>query len=538
LDLIFIAHYAILILIGQMMNKKLFNKRPIVVFAASMLCFVYLFIYANNSVLDISLSVVAGCLLLVGIFISLFVKIDKFRYFFNRLAIISLAAIVAVSAISIAKANYNCDKIDEGSATITGRIKEVGEVYNEDRLDIILDNVNITSSTQNKQIKNCVRLVVLCDGAEEKLVVGTFVSISGKVSNYDLYYKNSAGEYTFYAINKGVTIYGYATNENVIVSSGETKLTIPEKIKITLQSRIEGALDDEYVGLALGMLFGDRSKLDDSISADFSSAGIAHILAVSGLHIGFLLAILIAICKILKIRGWPKFVFCSVVLVLYAWVCGFSVSVTRAVIMSITWLYGECRYKKYDSLNAWAIALSIVLVASPYSSTTVGFQLSFGAVLGVILLARPLTEFFSKFMFKKLALSLSATISVEIACTFIISRYFGEISLVAIIANFVAIPLASVAYMCLFITSIISLIIPAASGSIFLFQFVMQVVVKFVHLVAPASILFIKPVISTVVTGLTIAAMCVASDYLFIKRKRKLYIIGTLLVAIIALIII
>lgn len=519
--------------------KKILNKRPIVLFAICMLVFTFVLLYHNSFILRICLISIAGVLGVVGLLIYILHKHKTCKYIFSRIFIIALACLISVGGISMHEYLYNRDySTYNGYAVVTGRVAEVGDFYNGNKKAIVLDNATVATSDFNKELKGKVRLVVICDQADEDIfVVGSSIVANSKISFASLYYKGEYGLSFTYAVNN-ITCSGYATEANISVLYKNLDLTLSDIVKNKVEDIVNGSLDAEYSGLALGMLFGDKSTLDSEISGDFSASGIAHLLAVSGLHVGFLLTILLLLCKLFKLKGVAKFIIISAILIFYAYLCGFSVSVVRATIMTICSLYAGCRYKRYDSLNALAIAVVLITLISPFSITTVGFRLSFMAVLSIILLARPIAKLLSKIFKDKLANTIATMLAVQIGTSGIIISAFNNISAISIVANFISIPIASLAYMVLFITVGISIIMPFANIVVYLFQFIMQVVVKFVHLLAQVKLFMLASWQGKAIMYTTISAMGISSNYLFINKRAKLIVAICLWISVLILLLI
>lgn len=501
---------------------KILNKRPIVLFAVVMITAVLVLLYHNSFVLRTVLLCASGLGALVGLLIWLLHKNKTCKDIFSRIFIVSLAILFSVASVFTVQKLFERDyKEYNGYAIVSGRVAEVGEYTNTSQRPIILDNVTISATEFSKELYGKTRLVVLCDGSREDIfTVGSTLIANAKVGFSSFYF---VGEYglTFNYAAKNITCSGYASEANIEIVDKELSLNLSDKVKHKVEEIVSKSLDSEYQGLALGMLFGDKTTLDAEIAQDFSMVGIAHLLAVSGLHVGFLLAILLFICKICKLKGVPKFIIISALLVFYAYLCGFSTSVVRATIMCICMLYAGCRNKRYDSLNALAISAIINILVNPVGLTTVGFRLSYMAVLSIILLAKPLTKLFSKVFKPKMANTIATMLAVQVGTCGVLISAFKNITLVAIVANFVCIPVASFAYMVLFATICISLILPFANIVIYLFQFIMQIVVKFVHLLSGVKQVLFSSWQGVAITYASIPAMYLSSNYLFISKKVK-----------------
>lgn len=145
-------------------------------------------------------------------------------------------------------------------------------------------------------------------------------------------------------------------------------------------------LSDESIEMLSAMLFGHGEYLTEESRELFSASGLSHILALSGLHVG-------VIATIISFLLWPlyfsrhlktRLIISIIALWLYAGFTGFIPSVTRSVIMMTVYLVSRILQRKSISLNSLCLAAIIILVIFPSDLYSLGFQMSFAAVLGII----------------------------------------------------------------------------------------------------------------------------------------------------------
>ncbi|MGL6121384.1 MAG: ComEC/Rec2 family competence protein, partial [Fusobacteriaceae bacterium] len=165
---------------------------------------------------------------------------------------------------------------------------------------------------------------------------------------------------------------------------------IEEKfLKKLLRKRVEKInANSTYAqkNIHMSVITGDRSGLADKVKKSFSKAGISHILAISGLHIGILIVIFNWIFLKLKIFKIQRNILILIVLNLYYLSINISPSVTRAYIMGTIFLLGNIFSENSSMKKSFSIALVINLAIFPNSFKEVSFILSYGAVLGIILI--------------------------------------------------------------------------------------------------------------------------------------------------------
>ncbi|GAB3182609.1 hypothetical protein GCM10027291_53810 [Telluribacter humicola] len=150
--------------------------------------------------------------------------------------------------------------------------------------------------------------------------------------------------------------------------------------------------DDSYA-LVKAMLLGRREDLRSNLVDSFTLSGAVHVLSVSGLHVGIFFAIISwALGWLRRIRygKYMYFVVLSLLLFFYALVTGLPPSVQRATLMCIVWVAAQTIQRRHESINTLAISAFAILLVDPDALFTVGFQLSYLAVLGIILFYKPL----------------------------------------------------------------------------------------------------------------------------------------------------
>ena len=149
-------------------------------------------------------------------------------------------------------------------------------------------------------------------------------------------------------------------------------------------SVIDSSLSDQPAALLKALLVGARGDLDEELLPAFANVGVIHVLAVSGLHVGFILAGLLGFLRFLRIPDPARLFIVIIGLIFYAHLTGLKPSVVRATIMAVVYLVGLLLQRRAHLLNTLAVAAFIILVRRPLELFEPGFQLSFMAVAGII----------------------------------------------------------------------------------------------------------------------------------------------------------
>lgn len=202
--------------------------------------------------------------------------------------------------------------------------------------------------------------------------------------------------------------------------------------------------------VALAMVLGLREEMDPHIQESFSVAGILHILAVSGLHVGMLYTILLFLLALLGASGYRRQWLQSLVLLPclwgYAMLTAFSPSVIRAVTMVSLSTIARILYRRYHFVNGLATTAFFTLLYDPLWLQDTGFQLSYLAVGGITFFYPRLVKIFKvrhrllKYIWQLMVLS----ISVQLTTLPLSLYHFHSFPTYFLLGNLVAVPLASV----------------------------------------------------------------------------------------------
>jgi competence protein ComEC len=168
------------------------------------------------------------------------------------------------------------------------------------------------------------------------------------------------------------------------------------RIRCQLSRSFASGLPDKYAGVMQAMLLGEKSGMDEELKELYQRNGIAHVLAISGLHITFLGMGLLRLCKKLRLPHWLGSLLSVCLIISFGEMTGAGASTVRSVIMfALFLLAGNCG-RTYDTLTALAISAVGLLLYQPRYISHSGFLLSFGSVMGMALISPMLREQFPK----------------------------------------------------------------------------------------------------------------------------------------------
>ncbi len=226
--------------------------------------------------------------------------------------------------------------------------------------------------------------------------------------------------------------------------SGKLLLSIREKVIAILRKYIPGKKE---VGLAEALLIGYKDDLDKNLLQSYSKTGVVHVIAISGLHLGLIYWLLNSMFRSLGKNKKMRFIKALLVICglwLFSLVAGGAPSVMRSTVMfSFIALGGSKKISVYNSL---ALSAFVLLCYHPFWLWDTGFQLSYVAVLSIVVFMRPVYNWFYvknkllDFCWKLVATSTAA----QILTTPVIIYYFHQFPNYFLITNLVAVPLSSI----------------------------------------------------------------------------------------------
>lgn len=212
-------------------------------------------------------------------------------------------------------------------------------------------------------------------------------------------------------------------------------------IKSKIEHIVHKNLNDENASVILSIILGDKSYLDSNYYEDIQKVGLAHLFAVSGLHIGILYKALMLIFLLFGINKRVSWVITWSMLWFYGFIIGVPISVLRSLLM-FTFLFGaDVLYRKYNSINSIVISALIILIMNPFYIFDVGFQLSYIVALSLII--------YNNYI--KIKINISNTIVnsfimyifIQVFTFPLMTYYFNYITVIGLLYNLVLVPIIS-----------------------------------------------------------------------------------------------
>jgi len=316
--------------------------------------------------------------------------------------------------------------------------------------------VRIEKSFEGKNIEKKALLYIQKDSLSKELHYGDRLFITTSFSFVEKQRNPEAFDQQKYLRRKGIYLTGYVSSEGW--RKIETAPVNPiKKTALKIQQMLaahfatSGLVGAEY-DIITAILLGADETMDAELKSQYASAGVSHILSVSGMHVGIMFMLVNFILQPLNYSRKTKFLKAVIILLFiwfYAAVTGLSPSVQRAAVMFSFATCGTLLERNTNIFHSLFASLFILLLVSPLLIFEIGFQLSYLAVFGIVLFQKPIFKlikvktFIGRYLWELASVSIAAQLA-----TFPISvYYFGQFPNYFLISNLSVIFLSSLIMM-------------------------------------------------------------------------------------------
>ena len=260
-------------------------------------------------------------------------------------------------------------------------------------------------------------------------------------------------DYKRYCLFQGITHQAFLKKDGFIVldkkresSFGRILFPIRKKVLSILRANIPGAKES---GLSEALLIGYKDDLDKNLVQSYTNTGVVHIIAISGLHLGLIYWLLVQLLKPLrrkKISKWLNPLIIISGLWLFSLLAGGQPSVLRSALMFSCIVVAESLSRRTSIYNTLAFSAFVLLCINPFWLWDVGFQLSYVAVLSIVIFMKPIYNlFFIKNKILDLIWKLNAvSLAAQLLTTPFSIYHFHQFPNFFLLTNFVAVPLSSI----------------------------------------------------------------------------------------------
>ena len=356
---------------------------------------------------------------------------------FNSILLISISSII--SNIYISKLNYEYN---------TKYIK-----YNNENISII---ATIISNKKKQEYNN--QYIIKCQNGDKMYLTtdnkidlhyGQKIKVNGKYKEPEIQRNEYGFNYKEYL--KSIQIFGTIQLEDIesIKECAINKISIKiNQIYLNCIEKIENHFSKEVSGILEGILIGNTDKIENKIRENFSSSNMAHILAISGMHMSYIYMVISISLK--NITGKKSSnIITIIILVVYTIMIKGSSSAIRAMITTVLALGAKLTHRKNNNWNSLAISILCILIINPFAIRQLSLQLSYIGVIAILIFNPSILYLLNnvkiinknsnfKFVSSKINESISIMISVQLGILPIIIYNFNKINLSFIFTSFIS----------------------------------------------------------------------------------------------------
>lgn len=321
------------------------------------------------------------------------------------------------------------------------------------RCDLLVSNGEL--------VRRKIRASILCnerDGRARRLSVGDGMRIVSELREPENYHADSNFDY-----RRWMSVHGFVATTFLLPSSWQSlpvsldSLSRTDRLSLramrlreSLLSRIHSlrGMSAEERAVVAAMTLGDKSGLTGELKETYSVTGASHVLALSGLHLGIIYFILTLLFSRRRVHAMGQ---AAVVVTIwgYVFMVGLPASAVRAATMFSLCSLVSMLNRDRMSLNTISFAAVVMLAANPLYLWDVGFQMSFMAVIGILVFYNPFYSCLSGRrvwgvrIFRRLWALTSVSVAAQLGVAPLIAYYFGRFSCYFILTNIIAVPLTT-----------------------------------------------------------------------------------------------
>lgn len=422
------------------MRKRIINFRPIVLIALAIVAGI-LIGYARLYGAFWAFWVIFGLTLGAGVVFFIF----KFRKVALCFLIALLAFLSGFFNFNLSYSSFCVKEYRDEEVFVSGKLTDY---YSESKNSIFISvkEVSINYEKTDFNVGAWIYLDQDVSAEEVKQKIGCYVDFNCRLNNAPIF---TDGINTFY-VKQNIAFLATSVSD---LSWYNGSLSFDETAREFVRNTLKSNMTEDTAAVGIALLLGDKSNMSAELKNGYRQMGISHIFAVSGLHIGFIYTVLNFIVFKTRMRKWKAIPIVFLPMLFYAWVCGFSPSVVRALVMTTCVVVFNALGTKNDSLSSLATAATIILSLHPLYLFDAGFLMSFSAVFGIICISRILNRYV--FTENKLLKSVYSVVFISFGATLgtigLIVEFYGEIAWLGMVFNLLITPFISIVFIVLLV---------------------------------------------------------------------------------------
>jgi len=369
----------------------------------------------------------------------------------------------------------------------------------EGKLRLVLDQVTLQGEKATLAAQGRVRILLKSQAGD--LQYGERIRLAAELRQPRGYLNPGGFCLRRYLLSQRIYLEGRARSKEGLLRlgwlRGPTFLGLLYELRSKMLDRMQAQIDAPYYPILQAITLGERSSLDKKTEDDFVGSGTFHILAISGLNVSMVAAFLYLLLRLLRLPLRFRAALTILWVALYAFLAGGSSSVVRAAIMTSLFLGALLLEREVDLWNTLALSALLILLWNPLHLLEAGFQLTFAATLGILVLTKTLSGSSLPRVPRWLLASLLVSLAASLATLPVLAHHFHRASFIGILANLPIVPLSGIITALGLVFAGFSLFhLPGLHGLAQLLQFLIALMTHLAHFFSSwpgASIPFFGP---------------------------------------------
>lgn len=297
---------------------------------------------------------------------------------------------------------------------------------------------------------------------------GTVIKINNKYTKETYNIRNTKNyEYGTYLlkfdIRKVDINNGFRTLEGKILGSKPSKLN---KMRLNILGVFDSMflMEKNLYAFSRAVILGEKSEMGKDMKDSFKYTGLAHLIVISGTHIGIVIIGIIKMLDLFTMNYRFKYFISLLILTYYCMLVGMSPGIMRAYIMGATMILSRLFFEKEDSKKSLIISFIIIIVLNPYAIYDISMQLSYSAVISILFVYPIVDKFLDLIYFDHLNSKIIVSVLKLLLLSFVIQifsiplflHYFNKLPLFSFVLNIIGVPIGTILIQILFAVTFIN----------------------------------------------------------------------------------
>lgn len=504
-------------MVSEDRNPKI--KRPMIWVCIAFMLGIPTGVYSAKYGIFMPVCIVLSVLFAVGAVVCVIKK----KLYIATVCVIGIA-VAFLYSFEVYSQRYTMEDISKDESIVCANVLDIAKI-NNDSVRYELDELYINGERVNSGM-----MLTVEDGA---LNVGENITFVAYVTKPMQSRNSKVFDYREYLANNGIYYTAYIKAEDIIEKCGNNGNVFStlkyglNSFKHKMADKYGKYLSVEALGIVNAITLGDDLYIENTQYEMYRKSGTAHVLAISGLHVGFAVAFAGIITRKLKKYGLAY----TLVNILFVWlyivISGCNVSAVRAGLFFTLFSIGSYTKQRNNIVNTACITAFIMLMFDPLMLFTASFQLSFSAVISIGILQGRLSGFISdklKFIPESAVKTFSTAFCASVGVLLPIAYHFNSLSLISVLINLVIIPLFAyiVAFAFLVLVAVMlnfavaaKILSSVVNGLVFISDSLLNIALK----PAFASITVPSPGVTVLIAGTVLLLVLSVEKPLWVKRK-------------------